>query len=123
MSEIIEGLMVDVPGQELIEHCKKRAAWHEDQRKDYAKKLAIYHRTKADLAESGKTERDEMMEELDPSNFKGNVSPDTLQRSATHHKKRVEFFTYLASHLLSDHTYRLEMRELNSIEAVEADLY
>jgi len=121
--EIIEGLMVDVPGQELIEHCKKRADWHEDKRKDFAKKLAIYHRTKADLAEKGKTERDEMAEELDVANFKGNVSPDTLQRNATLHKERMEFFTYLAAHLLKDCTYRLEMKELSSLEAIDGDYY
>jgi len=123
MSEIIEGLMVDVPGQELIEHCKGRVTWHDKQQKDYAGKLALYHRTKAELVEQGKTSKDEMIDELDPANFKGNVDPNSLQRSVTHHKKRVEFFQYLAEHLLADHTYRLEMSELNSLEAVDYDRY
>lgn len=123
MTDIIEGLMVDVPGEELITHCKARAEWHEKKRADYATKLAIYHRTKAELAEGGKTSQDDMVEELDVANFKGLARPDTLQRDVNHHKKRVEFFKYLAEHLLSDHIYRLEMSELDKLEAVDCDRY
>jgi hypothetical protein len=118
MSEIIEGLMVDVSGQELVKHCQERAEWHEKKRKDYAEKLALYHRTKAELVEQGKTSKYEMVDELDVSNFKGNVDPNSLQRNVSLHKERVRYFKYLADHLLQDQTYRLEMSELNAIEAV-----
>lgn len=121
---IIEGLMVDVLGAKLIKHCQERAEHHKKQASNYAAKVELFHRTKADIIkESGSFDKEEFAKRLDASNFKSDVREDQLERSGKHHQTRANTFQFFADHFLTEATYRLDLQDLKTLEIAREDLY
>lgn len=124
MENIIEGLLVDVPGDKLIKHCQERAEYHKQQAINYAGKVELFHRTKADVVkESGSFDKEEFQRRLSASNFKGDVQESQLERSGKHHENQANTFRFFAGHFLRDATYRLNLQELKTLEIAKGDIY
>lgn len=121
---IIEGLLVDVSGEQLIKHCQERAEWHASQCQAYAGKVELFHRTKANvIQESGSFDKDEFRRRLDASNFKGDVNETQLERAGKGHENQANIFRFFAEHFVTGATYRLNLQELKTLEVAKGDIY
>lgn len=97
---MIEGLKIDVPSGELIDHLKERARFHDDKR-------VFYGRQADALIEGGV--------------HAGGASNDptaSLQASARTHAMRADFFQFLADHAIADEVYRLTENDMTRIELI-----
>lgn len=99
---MIEGLKIDVPSGELIDHLKARADFHKEKRAFYTKQAQA-------LVDGGIRETPGVTN--DPTG--------QLQNSAKSHAAREGFFRFLADHVVGGETYRLTEQDMTRLELVD----
>lgn len=96
---IIEGLKIDVSGEELIGHMKKKSREHLDKSKQYQKQASD-------------------VSALQPSTGQTNDPASSLQASAREHLQKAELFDFIAQHLDPRVSYRLSEQDLIRVEII-----
>ena len=97
---MIEGLKIDVPSDELIEHLKERADYHTEKSKFYTGQVEA-------LRQGGVG-----------ASPVSNDPVTSLESSAKSHQDRAAFFNFLDEHVVLDETYRLSEQDLTRLEIV-----
>jgi hypothetical protein len=99
---MIEGLKIDVPSEELVDHLTMRGDYHREKR-------AFYERQAQQLIDGGIRENAGV----------SNDPTSTLQASAKQHGAKFAFFAFLADHVVADETYRLSEQDMTRLELVD----
>ena len=97
--DIIEGVKIDVPSDELKTHLLDRATLHHE-------KAARYDSQARELQELG----DQQGQTNDPVHG--------LQMKFQEHQRKAELFSFMANHLVPGVTYRLSERDLTYVEII-----
>ena len=109
---MIQGLQLDISAEELIERLDARIAHHRS-------RAAFYEAQLGKLAEVETAADDED----DPIQSLRHGSPrDGLERKLRDHRDRAAFLTFLRDHIVPKETYRLEERDLRTLEIVPSHL-
>ena len=95
---MIEGIRIDISSSELKEHLEERAEFHR-------KKSEWYSTQVTSLREGGVT----------PAPM-SNDPVASLANSASGHKEKAAYFSFLAQHLIPDELYRLTEDDMGNIE-------
>jgi hypothetical protein len=105
---MIEGLLLDVPAEELMERLDGRIAHHRS-------RVASYEAQLGKLAEV-QTDADD---EDDPVRALRSGSPrESLERKLREHRDQAAFLMFLREHLVPKEMYRLEESDLRTLEIV-----
>jgi hypothetical protein len=97
---MIEGLKIDVPSAELVEHLETRVRHHRERRTFYETQAASFLEGAEQFAVANVT----------------NDPVHGLESSAKSHSQREAFFRFLAEHVVEGETYRLDERDLERLE-------
>jgi hypothetical protein len=102
------GVKFDITGKELVEHCKQRAAYHDNRR-------VFYEGEEKRFA----TEVDELAKEEAKgySNTTTLSNKQRMEQSKNHHADRSKFFKFAAEHL-REKSYKLSQSELGTFELI-----
>ena len=95
---MIEGLKIDIPSVELVEHLTERATFHLERGKFYREQAKAIG------------ERGDIIADVT------NDPQRNLNQSGKTHEERYAFFRFLAEHVVPSETYRLNESDLARIE-------
>ncbi len=100
MTERIEGLKLEVPGQEVHDHLRRRAEYHRAKAEWYAGQV--------ESLQSGGVR---------PTGV-SNDPLQSLEQSQQEHRAKAELFAFMADHVVRSATYRLSEQDLARIEII-----
>jgi hypothetical protein len=107
---MIEGVEFDISSQELAKHLHTRVEHHNKRAKWYA--------DKADTLAEGEF-NEETRQKMSSTN---NANPvDTFKAGAKRHKAKASLFSFMATHVIQNETYRLSENDLNRLELTESE--
>jgi hypothetical protein len=115
---MITGLLCHVQGDELIDHCQKRTAYHKQRWDEYQVAYKTYQQAKMDNMKATGVPDDSS--DSTPANIKGAVREDQVVAKVRKHKCAYEYFRFMAAHLSRTEVYMLRMDELVQLDLVEA---
>lgn len=104
---MINGIIMDVKGEELIERISVRVAHHQERAKECGAQLRkLRGRRQPTLDKDGET------------TFDGAMPHDkqTLARKTRQHRERAEALMFLAKHLVRDEVYRVTETDLRAAD-------
>src|SRR5262245_31361656 len=99
---MIEGLKLDVPGTDLIDHVARREQYHRDKAKQYRDQPV---------------EMDALMASV-PNHGQSGDPRTTLNAHALNHTERAQYFAFAGKYLQANETYRLSQDDLRTLEYI-----
>jgi hypothetical protein len=103
---MIEGLKLDVSGQELVERLARLIAWHESRVSgcnDRLQRLGEIEKAIQDI--------DRHLDAIGWDSGYGGLI-EALERKRTEHRERASLLEFLRDHLVAGEVYRLDVRDL-----------
>lgn len=98
----IDGLQVDVPSAELKELLKARLTYHQHKVDAAQKQLVELERIDRALAEEAEGQ----------GKFTNASMSDSIRQVLEKHKKQVVYYSFMATHVVPDESYRLTVDDL-----------
>lgn len=105
---MIEGIKIQITTEELHAHILKKINHHKEKH--------LFYKNQADSLEKG-VEADSHGSGSNLSNMSNNPL-DSLRNSAKKHQQRVEYFRFIADHLVPKETYELTENDLTKLEII-----
>lgn len=105
MSEVIEGLKIDVPAAELKKMLEGRLEYHQAKAKAYEEQQAQLQKVEDQLGEEAKK----------LSKVSHATVAETLESSIKKHKDQIIYYKFMAEHVIPNKTYRLQEHDLTRL--------
>lgn len=110
---MIEGVKIQITTEELHSHILKKI--------DYHKEKHLFYKNQAEGLEKG-VEEDPHGSGSNLSNYSNNPL-DSLKNSAKKHQQRVDYFRFIADHLVPKETYELTENDLIKLEVISGSFF